>query len=166
MIFQNAFDHVLAPVDEYQLQALRNAALCGIIAFAFVIIGVNQLLTLLAYMFAVAFVCVVAWLYSLPPDTRGQVLERIRDVVRAFWRKCVDDTFSESPFEAKDPGRHARSAFTRREHDRGADTSDTIATGKPDRKMDPTAGPEDESRRIDLLANDFTGLFDVENDDQ
>lgn len=158
MIFQNAFDHVLAPVDEYQMQALRNAVLCGVMAFAFIIVGVNHLLTLLAYLFAVAFACVTAWLYSLSPDVRRQVLARIRDVVRMFWRKCVDETFDQRPDETVSTANRQRRTSSRGNR---ATTSRTDAASEhtSDVQIGATAD-NDESERIDLLARDFTGLFD------
>lgn len=136
MVFQNAFDHILAPVDDYQIQALRNATLCGVLAFAFLIVGVNQLITLLVYLFVIAFACVTAWLYSLVPDVRSQVLGRICDVVKTFWRRCVNESF----------GTEESCNCGNAETYGNADTDQTLVD-------------EDESRRIDLLADDFTGLF-------
>lgn len=157
MIFENAFDHVLAPVDEFQMQALRNAALCGVLAFAFIIVGVNQLLTLLIYFFAIAFACVAAWLYSLTPNVRDQVLGRIRDVIRAFWRKCVDESFTDGPIERTNAGRRRRDVSTCSEVGTGRDTAEGVCA-------EQTRDSEDHARRIDLLAKDFTGLFNVSSE--
>lgn len=164
MIFQDAFDHVLAPVDEYQMQALRNAALCGIIAFAFIIVGVNQLLSLLAYLFAVAFVCVTAWLYTLTSETRNQIFGRVRDVIAVFWRKCVDEAFDgDIPADSVNTDRRRRQYYGR---DNGTEDDGftntrvklpSVTTSDDDQHVD------DESRRIDLLAKDFTGLFSIED---
>lgn len=153
MNFQRVFDHVLAPVDEYQIQALRNAVLCGIIAFAFAIVGVSQLLCLLGYLFVVALTCVFAWLYSLTPDTRGQVFERIKDVIRGFWRKCVDETFGD-----KRAGKANRSAGRQRDKvaaDNGTEASSGAAASDTSHSGDPS--------RIDLLVEDFRDHFDVDS---
>lgn len=156
MIFQNAFDHILAPVAEYEMQSLRNAALCGVMAFAFIIVGVNQLITLIAYLFTVAFVCVTAWLYSLAPDIRGQVLRRIRDVLRMLWRRCVDSTFDEDHNQVKENKRQCRNVLAENEiltdHHDEAIISDDIPS---------LTAKEDQSRRIDQLAEGFTGLFNI-----
>lgn len=165
MIFQDAFDHVLAPVDEYQMQALRNAALCGIIAFAFIIVGVNQLLSLFAYLFSVAFVCVTAWLYTLTSETRNQIFGRIRDVITVFWRKCVDEAFDgDIPSDSVNATRRRRQYYAR-DNDTGDDDGFTNTRVKPPSVMtsDVDQHVDDESRRIDLLAKDFTGLFSIED---
>lgn len=144
MALLDALDHILQPVDEYQMQSLRNAALCGIMAFAFIIVGVKQLLALLVYLFAIAFICVSAWLYLLTPDVRREVLDRIRDVIRAFWRKCVDDTFD----VRSSPNPPGRDRHARQENRVAEDSSNVMS-----------ATDDDESQRIDRLAQDFTGLF-------
>lgn len=94
-MLQHAFDHIFAPVDEYNMWVLRKAVLCGVLAFALIIVGINQMITLVVYILAIGLVCVFTWLYSLSPDIRTQVVRRVRDVLKAFWCKCVDDSFGQ-----------------------------------------------------------------------
>lgn len=93
MLIKQAFDYIVAPLDEYHMCALRNAVLCGILAFVLIIVGVNQLIMFVIYIFVITVICFSVWLYSLTPTIRSQVLDRIKDVAKAFWRNCVDESF-------------------------------------------------------------------------
>ncbi|KAG8323933.1 hypothetical protein J6590_104047 [Homalodisca vitripennis] len=150
MVFENAFDHIIAPVDGYHLCALRNAAICGVLAFAFLIVGVKQLVTLVVYMFAIAAICVSAWLYSLPNELSCQVMSRIRDVVVAFWRKCVDESFG----DIVSKGSTCKNKY------RGPVESSSKTMNS---KGQPVVGPTGEERleNIDALSKEFTSLFQL-----
>ena len=92
-MFAQAFRHITAPVDQWQLSALRDVVLCGLVAFVLLIVGVGQCIIFVVFLFLIALLCVCVWLLMLTPTVRAQVLDRMRDVMRAFWRKCMDESF-------------------------------------------------------------------------
>lgn len=186
MVLESAFDHIFAAVDEYHMCALRNAAICGVLAFAFLIVGVNQLITLVIYMFVIAIVCVSIWLYSLGPETRAQVVSRVKDVARAFWRKCVDDSFGERSVNetaqfkySNTPGRTDAPARKRRrlrrdgrvtfsdseiQADRIANRCENRVVSKAKREVVLVPKSLDDARDIDELSKEFTSLFQLNSD--
>lgn len=94
-ILKHALDHIIVPVDEYQLYALRNLVFCGFLTFVVFIVGLGQFMIFAGYMLAIALVSIGAWFYTLGEEVRRQVMQRVGDVVTMFWRACVDESFGD-----------------------------------------------------------------------
>lgn len=92
-MLKQAFDHIMAPVDDYHVRTLQSAAVCGVLTFVFVIVGANRLISLVVYVLIIALVFLTAWYYTLTPPLRTRVSTRVRDVAEMFWRNCVNESF-------------------------------------------------------------------------
>lgn len=94
-MISDTLNYILNPINESDIKILRNVVLCGIVAFAILIIGVKYLITLVFYMMIVTVVIVVAWLYTLNEHTRTDLVNRTLEVCRTFVRKCISDVIKE-----------------------------------------------------------------------
>lgn len=94
-LLKDTVQYIVQPIHDQDIVVLRNAFICGIVAFVLFIVGLKPLLVLLAYLFVMAAVIVAAWLYTLGEEARRNVFERIGEVCRTFVRRCVDEAMDE-----------------------------------------------------------------------
>lgn len=85
------FDYIIKPARESDIRVLRNAFICGIIAFVLFVVGLKYLLVLIMYLFITTTIVVVTWLYTLPQESRNEIISRIKDVFCTFMRTCIEE---------------------------------------------------------------------------
>lgn len=167
-LLKHAIDHIVVPVDEYQLHALRNAVVCGVLTFVIVVVGLSQFLLFAVYLLAIALACITAWMYTLKPDVRKQVMGRVRYVATAFWRNCVDESFgAETDREGVDGTRDTAGSSS-------SNTGTVIGTdeqpkpGKTDVHTDAMDHSDEEIQeklRVHELSQEFASCFQLNSDD-
>lgn len=90
-MFSDMFNYIIKPARESDIKVLRNAFICGIIAFVLFVVGLKYLLVLIMYLFITTTIVVVTWLYTLPRESRNEIISRIKDVFCTFMRTCIEE---------------------------------------------------------------------------
>lgn len=90
-MLSDMFNYIIKPARESDIRVLRNAFICGIIAFVLFVVGLKYLLVLIMYLFITTTIVVVTWLYTLPQESRNEIISRIKDVFCTFMRTCIEE---------------------------------------------------------------------------
>lgn len=90
-MLSDMFNYIIKPARESDIRVLRNAFICGIIAFVLFVVGLKYLLVLIMYLFITTTIVVVTWLYTLPQEARNEIISRIKDVFCTFMRTCIEE---------------------------------------------------------------------------
>lgn len=90
-MLSDMFNYIIKPARESDIRVLRNAFICGIIAFVLFVVGLKYLLVLIMYLFITTTIVVLTWLYTLPQESRNEIISRIKDVFCTFMRTCIEE---------------------------------------------------------------------------
>lgn len=90
-MLSDMFNYIIKPAGESDIKVLRNAFICGIIAFVLFVVGLKYLLVLIMYLFITTTIVVVTWLYTLAQESRNEIISRIKDVFCTFMRTCIEE---------------------------------------------------------------------------
>lgn len=90
-MLSDMFNYIIKPARESDIKVLRNAFICGITAFVLFVVGLKYLLVLIMYLFITTTIVVVTWLYTLPQESRNEIISRIKDVFCTFMRTCIEE---------------------------------------------------------------------------
>lgn len=90
-MLSDMFNYIIKPARESDIRVLRNAFICGFIAFVLFVVGLKYLLILIMYLFITTTIVVVTWLYTLPQESRNEIISRIKDIFCTFMRTCIEE---------------------------------------------------------------------------
>lgn len=98
-MLSDMFNYIIKPARESDITVLRNAFICGIIAFVLFVVGLKYLLVLIMYLFITTTIVVVTWLYTLPQESRNEIISRIKDVFCTFTRTCIEEVVQDDKYK-------------------------------------------------------------------